>query len=797
MGALLQDLQYAARKLLRTPGFTSVALLTLILGIGANTAVFTVVNSVLLRPLPFEKPDQLVKVFVDNPEADVTKAPASPLDLEDWQKRNQVFASMAGYSTNPSGLTLTGSGEPEKFATAYVSGDFFPILRGPILLGRALTPADDRPGVGGAVVLSYALWQRRFGSDPKIVGKVLRLDENPFTVAGVMDRDFAFPSAGVEMWAPLSVIGANRIPRLRQVRWLDTIARLKPGVSIAQAQASLQSLALALEQEYPDSNKNWTGVHLTDLHTWLVGDVRTSLFVLLGVVALVLLIACANIANLLLARATTRSREIAIRTALGCESLLLSLMGGALGLLVSSWAVKLLLSFGPGIIPRVAEIGLDGRVLVFTLLISILTGTVFGIVPALRTAKPELRQTLTECSTGAGMGKAHHRLQRSLVVSQMALAVLLVIGAGLAVKSLWRLSTLDPGFNPRSSLVATFNIPSSRYPERPQYQLFYANVLERVANLPGVKAAGAIQNLPLLEHGGEKDSFTIQGRPAPPPGQEPLAIFNSIGGDYFGAMGIPLVRGRKFSAAEDRPESPPVAIINQAVARAHWPDKNPVGETLLNGKTPLRIVGVVGDVRNAGLSKPSEPEVYLPQTQRPRRGVAMVVRTTSDPALLVGGVRRAIREIDPSLPISRIETMEQVLSDSVTTQRFLALLLGVFSVIAMILAGVGIYGVLSFITSQRTREVGIRLAMGANQRDILFLIVGQGVAVALTGVVLGLAASLLATRVLTSLLFEVSPTDLTTFSTVVTVLVAVAFLASYIPARRAAGIDPIVALRQE
>ncbi|MEA2562154.1 MAG: putative transport system permease protein [Acidobacteriota bacterium] len=807
MGTLAQDLQYAFRKLFRTPGFTLVALFTLMLGIGANTAVFTVVNSVLIKPLPFEEPDRLVKVFVDNPEAELSDAPASPLDLEDWQRRNQVFAAMAAYSTTPSGLTLTGDGEPERLPTAYVSGDFFRTLKGPVLLGRALSPADDRPGEGGAVVLSWGLWQRRFGSDPKIVGRVLRLDEAPFTVVGVMDRDFAFPNADVELWAPLSVIGEKRIPRLRQVRWVETIARLKPGVSVNQAEANLQTLARALEQEYPDSNKGWTGGHLYDLHTWLVGDVRKSLFVLLGVVGLVLLIACVNIANLLLARATTRGREMAIRTALGAErkrilqqllseSLLLSLVGGALGLLISSWAVQVLLSLSGGAIPRIHEIGIDGRVMAFTLLISILTGTAFGIVPALQTAKPEIRGSLGESSTGAGTGKASHRLQSLLVVAEMALAVLLVIGAGLAVKSLWRLFAVDPGFDSRNALVTTFNIPSSRYPERPQYQAFYAQVLERAAHLPGVTAAGAIQSLPLIDQGGEKDILTIQGRPAPPPGQEPIAIFNTIGGDYFGAMGIRLLRGRKFTGA-DGPESPPVAIINQTLARQHWPEQNPVGQMLLSGETQIQIVGVVGDVRNAGLAKPSEPEVYLPHSQRPRRGVALVVRTVSDPALLAGAVRGAIREMDPSQPITEIATLEQILSESVTPQRFLALLLSIFSAMALILAGLGIYGVLSFVASQRTREVGIRIAMGADRRDILRLIIGQGVGVALLGVVLGLAASLALTRVLASLLYEVSPTDAATFSAVAAVLVMVALLASYIPARRAAGTNPMITLRQE
>lgn len=479
-----------------------------------------------------------------------------------------------------------------------------------------------------------------------------------------------------------------------------------------------------------------------------------------------------------------------------CESLLLSLIGGALGLLVSSWAVKVLLSLSAGTIPRTHEIGIDGWVLAFTLLISLFTGTAFGLVPALRTAKPQLRESLTESSTGAGVGKGRHRLQRLLVVAEMALAVLLVVGAGLTVKSLWRLFTVDPGFQAQHVLVATFNIPSSRYPERPQYLDFYAAVVERASHLPGVTAAGAIQSLPLMDDGGEKDTFAIQGRPAPPPGQEPLAIYNSIGGDYFGAMGIPLLQGRKFTA-DDRTDSPPVAIINQTLARSHWPGQNPVGQMLMNGETLLRIVGVVGDVRNVGLAKPSEPEIYLPQSQRPRRGVALVVRTNSDPSLLASGVRTAIREIDPSQPITTIETMEQVLSESVATQRFLALLLGIFSAVALVLAGVGIYGVLSFVTSQRTREVGIRIAMGANPRDILFLIVGQGVAVALVGVVLGLAASFVLARVLASLLYEVSPTDVTTYSAVAAVLVLVALLASYIPARRAAGIDPILALRLE
>jgi predicted permease len=805
MTRLIEDLAYAARRLLKNPSFTLVALATLALGIGANAAIFTVVDAVVLQPLAFAAPERLVKVFVDNPGANLANASASPLDIEDWQRRSRAFAAIGGYSTNGGDLALTGRGEPENLATAYVTPGFFAALEAPVGLGRTLLPSDSRPGGNRVVVISYGLWQRRFGAEPRVVGSTLTLDAAPFTVVGVLRSGAGFPTADVEIWAPASVVGEKAIPRLRQLRWMKAIARLAPGVSVEQARAELESRARALAQDYPESNKGWTQARLIPLQAWMIGDARRPLLVLLAVVAMVLLIACANLANLLLAQASARGREIAIRTALGAarsrivrqlltESLLLSLAGGALGLLAAAWTVKSLVALSAGSLPRVQEIAVDERVLIFTLMLSLLTGVVFGLAPAWKLSRLGGSDGLKEKAGTASRGR--HRFQQLLVIAEIALAMMLVIGAGLTARSLWNLFRVDPGLDPRNTLVATFSVPASRYPERGQVRAFVREIEQRLATQPGFVAVGGIQYLPLTGRGGERDTLTVVGEPAPA-GEEPIATFHPISGEYFRAMGIRLLRGRAFDLHDDA-EAPPVAIVNRTLAHRYFGARDPIGRAVRSGDSPpMRIVGMVGDVKSLGLAAATEPEVYVPFEQRMRLRMSLVARTRTEPLQLVGQLGATLHEVDKFLPISAVRTMADVLAESTARRRFLALLLAGFSLLALVLAAVGIYGVTSFLANQRLQEIGVRMALGATPGDILRRIVGEGLGITLLGVLLGLVATSALAQLLASQLFGLSPRDAATYVAVAAVLVLVAALASYLPARRAAATDPVAVLRQE
>ena len=807
MQTLIEDLAYAVRRLLKDPAFTLVALATLALGIGANSAIFTVVDAVILRPLPFTAPDRLVKLFVDNPRAKLTDASASPLDIEDWRRRGRAFAGLAGYSTTGGDLALTGAGEPANLATAYVTADFFATLEPPTALGRTLLPSDSRPGADRVVVLGSGIWRRRFGADPAVLGRTLTLNDAPFTVVGVLRGDAGFPTADVDVWAPASVIREDEIPRLRQLRWMKAIARLHPGVTLEQARAELAAGAYALAQQYPASNQGWTEARVVPLQSWMIGDTRKPLLVLSAVVGMVLLIACANLANLLLAKASGRGREIAIRAALGAarsrvvrqlltESTLLSLLGGILGLFAATWTVKAIVGLSAGLFPRAQGIAVDQRVMIFTLLLSLLTGALFGLAPAVELSRQQPGDSLKQKTATGGRDRRRHRLQGLLVVAETAAAVSLTIGSGLAGRSLWNLVRVDPGFDSANVLVATFTLPESRHPESSQ-PAFLGEIEQRLAGQAGFIAVGGIQRLPLAGRGAERDILTAVGEPAPAPGQEPTATFNPISGDYFRAMGIPMIKGRAFSPQDDA-AAPPVAIISRTAARRYFGERDPIGRAVRSGNAPpMRIVGVVGDVKSRDLAAASELEVYVPFAQRMRERVVLVARTRTNPLRFAGVLRSNIQDLDKLLPLSSLQTMEDVMAGSTAKPRFLAVLLGIFSGLALVLAAVGIYGVISFLSSQRAQEIGVRLALGATRADILRLIVGHGLGMTMVGVALGLLVATGVSRLIGSLLFEVSPTDGLTYGVVAAVLVVVAACASYLPAHRAAAADLVRALSQE
>ncbi|MGB7921784.1 MAG: ABC transporter permease [Pyrinomonadaceae bacterium] len=810
IGTLRQDIRYGFRMMLKSPVFTVVTVLALALGIGANTAIFSVINAVLLRPLPYSNPDQLVLMWEKNPRmVDLDRMWVAYPNFADWKNQNQVFEQMAVYRTG--GGNLTGEAEPEQIQVAQVSSDFFPLLGVQPVMGRSFLPEEDRPGAQQSIIVSHGLWQRRFGGDPALVGKQLMLDGESFTVVGIMPPSFSFPerpSNPIEAWAPVG-LDANQTGMKGRGNHpgLTAIARLKPGVTFAEARANMESVARSLAQQYPDSNAENT-VTMTTLNEELTGDVRPALLVLLAGVAFVLLIACANVANLLLARATTRHREIAIRTALGAsrwrvvrqlltESILLALMGGVLGIVLALWGVDLLLAVSPEDIPRLAEAGIDSHVLLFSLAISLLTGVVFGLAPALQASKLELTEALKEGGRGLAGSILRNRLRSLLVVSELALALVLLVGAGLMMKSFLRLQRVDPGFNSENVLLARIPLPPVKYSEPQQQAAFFQQVVERVKSLPGVQAA-AVGSSPPLGGGSWQSGAGIEGRAI----KDFLVDINVISPDYTSALGIKLKTGRLFTE-QDKKESAPVVLIDETLAERYWPNEDPVGQRMGFNRDdkgqPIwrEVVGVVGHVKHYGLDAESRVQIYLPYLQVSRSSMSLVVRTDGDPASLAPALRREILALDKDQPVASLRTMEDVVSESVAQPRFSTLLLGVFAGVALILAAVGIYGVIAYSVMQRTHEIGIRMALGAGRGDILKLVLGQGMALALTGIAIGLVAAFIVTRVMTSLLFNVSATDPTTFAAVALLLALVALVAIYIPARRAMKVDPMIALRYE
>jgi putative ABC transport system permease protein len=804
---LRQDLRYAIRSLARRPGFTAVVALTLAIGIGANTAIFSVVNAVLLRSLPYAEPDRLVMLWGTATDGDSSKVArwTSYPDFIDIRDQARSFERIAAFRSPE--VTLTGADmEPTRLMDAATTSSLFATLRATPLLGRGLLPQDEQPGTAHVVVLSHALWRSRFGGDPRIVGRALILDGEPYTVVGVMPAGFEYPS-GVQLWRPLV---PDSTDAARGKHTLRVVARLKPGVTLAQAEAEVRTIARRLEGQFPDDNAK-RSARLEPMRDAIVGKARPTLLVLFGAVGLVLLISCTNVANLFLARAVARGREVAVRTALGAnrgqlvryflsESLLLALLGGVGGLALAFGGVPLLVAAAPRTIPRLAEIGIDRVVLVFLLLVSTLTGLAFGIVPALRLSRAGAAGTLAETTRSVTSGHAHRRFRQLLVVAEVALAVVLVIGAALLIKSFWRLQRVDPGFDPRNLLTVQLQLPTSRYSERRQVRAFLDELRRRVQAAPGVRSAAIALEHPLSA--GWTTSFTLHDRPAPPRGEEPEARMRPVTPGYFRTVGVPLLAGRDIGE-RDAVDAPGVVVVNEAFVRRHFPRENPIGKRIdrvpwwPEMPTSLEIVGVVGNERFLGLQQEPDPATYFAVSQFPFNEMYLIVRTTGDPAAFTPTVRRIVWELDRDLPLDNVQTMEQILNESIAATRFNASLVSLFAVIALLLATIGIYGVLSYTVAQRTGEIGIRMALGAERGVVRRLVVRQGMTLALLGVGAGLVTALVATRLLSTLLFDVSATDPMVFAAVALLLSSVAFLAAYLPARRASHIDPMVALRAE
>jgi putative ABC transport system permease protein len=807
LGDLSQDLRYGLRMLLKNPGFTLVAIIALALGIGANTAIFSVVNTVLLRPLPYKDPDRLAMVWEENSKQGFPRDTPATANYIDWRDQNHVFESMA--AMNEVSFNLTGTGEPERIDGRFVSASLFQLLGVDPQFGRAFRPEEDRPGANHVVILSNGLWQRRFGSDPAIIGRTINLDAESFTVVGVMPRNFQFPSRRDQFWVPIA-FDAKQAGN-RESHYLEVIARIKPGITLQQARAEMTTIATRLQQQYPATNTS-IGAVVTPLHEHVVGDIKPALLVLLGAVAFVLLISCANVANLLLARAAVRQKEIALRLALGAsrsrmtrqfltESMLLSAFGGGAGLLLSILGLDLLKRFIPPNISQVQAIAIDAKVLLFTLLISVATGLLFGLAPAAQMANSDLNDTLKETGRDSAAGTHGTRIRGFLIISEVAVSFLLLIGAGLLINSFIRLRHVDPGFRPENLLTMKIVLPPTRYPDKERRSLFYDELLRRVETLPGVASAAVATNLPLTSNG-DSLGIAIEGRADPAPDRMPIVITRVVSPGYFKTMSIPLIEGRVFTEG-DKADSPPAVVISETTARRFWPGENSLGKQIKVGYSGspnpwMTVVGVVKDVRQFDLITEPKLQMYLPHPQveffEPR---ALVIRANFDPLTLAGTVRQTVWGIDKDQPVSDISSMEEIVSDSVARQRFSMLLLGVFAGLALILAAVGIYGVMSYSVAQRTREIGIRMALGAQRSDVLKMTIGHGLRLVLTGVAIGLAAAFVLTRVMSTLLFGVSSTDPLTFISISIVLIGVAVLASYVPALRATRVDPMFALRYE
>jgi len=805
---LLHDLRYAARMQRKNLAFTIIAVIALALGIGANTAIFSVVNTVLLRPLPYNDPERLVMVWEDATRHGYPRDTPAAANYVDWRDQNQVFEGMAAIADES--FNLTGTGDPERLEGRLVSANLFPLLGVDPQIGRVFTAAEDQPGAQRVVLLSYALWQRRFGGDPGIVGKPLTLNGESYVVVGIMPARFQFPSSDDQVWVPIALTSEQAANRNRH--YLQIVARLKPGVTLAQAQTEMSTIATRLQQQYPQSNTD-LGAAVTSLHEHQVGDIRPALLILLGAVGLVLLIACANVANLLLARAAVRQKEIAVRVALGArrwrlvrqfltESVLLSTLGGIVGLGIAYGGLILLKAFIPENISQAREISIDFKVLGFTLLVSVLTGLIFGLAPAIQAVRFNQIDTLKEGGRDAATGGSGKRLRSLLVVAEVAISLVLLIGAGLLINSFLRLRNVDPGFRADNLLTMRIILPKPKYAKFAQRSAFYTELIQRVQSVAGVRSAAVTTNLPLYRQG-NSTSISIEGQPEPPPGQEAIIVTRVISPGYFNTMSIPLLSGRDLTDQDSITARYAVVVISETMARRYWPNEDPVGKRIALGRARsdedwIQVIGVVKDVRQFELTAEPRPQMYLSYRQaglfEPRD---LVVKTDVEPTSLAATVRKAVWEIDKDQPVSNIQTMEQILGDSIARQRFSMLLLVIFAAVAMILAGVGIYGVMSYSVAQRTREIGIRMALGAQTGAVLKLAVGYGMKLVVIGVVIGLIAAFALTRVMSTLLFGVTATDPATFTLISLLLIAVAALASYIPARRATKVNPIIALRYE
>ena len=814
MDTLLQDLRYSLRRLAKSPSFSAIVVLTLGLGIGANTAIFSAVNAILLRPLPYAEPERLATIEHVYPSLDL-EAPVSAPGFRDYAERGRSFQSMAvqtGWAAN-----LTGVGEPVRLQGARVTGRFFPTLRVPAMVGRTIQPGEDAAGQDHVVVLGYAVWQRLFGGDPGVVGRSLSLNGESYQVVGVMPREFRdFFNRNVELWSPLVFQPDQLTDENRTSEFLSLTARLRDGVALADAQAEMRALAGQLKRDYPATYAPDWSLGVTALSTRATGNIRPALLVLLGAVGFVLLIACANVANLLLSRAAARGKEIAIRSALGAsrdrlvrqlltESAILSLAGGAVGLVLAYWGVRTLGAINAGNLPRAEEIRVDGVVALFTLAVSLLAGLVFGLAPALHAARPNLQSTLKEGGRGSAGDRGSQSLRRMLVVAETALALTLLTGAGLLIKSFARLQGVDPGFVPERMLTFNLALPDARYAENPQQIAFFDRVLPALRAAPGVHSAGATSVMP-FGGGWSTASFEVEGYQTPENQPGPWGDVRIVTPGFLETLRVPLTRGRLLSE-QDRDGGPTVAVIDEEFVRRFWPRDNPIGKRFTFGPPDgatdtttrewIEVVGVVGHTKHEGLDAEARLQLYLPYRQVPQQFMTVAVRTAGDPDRYVNQLRDAVRSVDPELPISNVRTMDELIEQSVGQRRLSMMLLSLFSGIALVLASIGIYGVMSYSVTQRARELGVRIALGAGQADVLRLVLRQGMSLALTGIAIGVAAALLLTRLIQSQLFAVRASDPLTFVGVALLLGVTALAANLVPAVRAMRVDPAVVLRDE
>jgi putative ABC transport system permease protein len=796
-----QDFRFSLRSLLKRPGFTAIALLALALGIGANTAIFSLVNAVILQPLPYRDPDRLISVYGTRNRS--TQGSVGPTDFLDYRSQNKTFEQFAASGSMMLPMNLTGSGEPERLNASIITGNYFDTFGVRPALGRGFSLENEKTGQDHVTVLSHAFWQTRFGGDPNIVNKTINLDGKAYEVLGVMPAEVVLPQPA-QLWVPIN-FDADPEMKMRNARFLRGIGRLKEGVTLDQAQTDTDLIAAQLEQQYPDSNTGWS-LRLIPLREILVGGSRTMLFILFGAVGFVLLIACANVANLLLVRAAARQKEIAMRTALGAsrlriirqmitESLLLAIFGGALGALLAVAGVKLLVSLGEDNIPRTANVKIDATVLAFTLLISLATGLLFGLAPAIRTMKENLVDALKDGIRGGSEATVKNRTRSLLVVFESAIAVMLLIAAGLLIRSLVALQNVDPGFDPNNVLTLRVDLPRQKYNTPEKASNFFEQLETRVAGLPGVEAVGLITDLPLS--GEARDMpYRVEGRPAT--SDIAFVDFRRVNKNYFSAMRIPLRRGRNFTEQEVR-QSDKAIVVSQAFVDSVFPNEEALGKRLIiwSGirNEPYEIIGIVGDTRYQSLQGEPSATMYVPT--RELLFVNLVIRTQGDPLSLVGGVRKEVNALDPDQPIAAIRPMTEWVAMSAAGARYRTTLLGLFALLAMILAATGIYGVMSYSVAQRTQEIGVRMALGARPLDVLKLVVRQGMMLALIGVIVGLAGALALTRVMSSLLFGVTERDPITFVAVAALLIVVAFISCFVPAHRATRVDPLIALRCE
>jgi putative ABC transport system permease protein len=811
MDTLIRDIRYAARGIVKQPAFTAIVLLTLGLGIGASTAIFSVVNSVVLRNLPYRQPDRIVAIQELSEKG--TRVQVTSANFLDWRAQNTVFEHLAAIRVGTSNLALADYAE--RIDIAQTSANFFDVFGVTPTYGRFFIPTDEQAGHEPIVVLSHALWQIRFGSDPQLVGKPIRLDGRNYTVVGIAPPRFQYP-AKTEAWLPPlklvpEMFEQQDVTQTRGMGYLAAVALLKPGVSLPQAAGEMETITARLRKQYPESNNNRFN-KVVSLHEHLVGDTDTMLWLLLGAVSFVLLIACANVANLLLANASSRQKEIAIRTALGAsrfrvvrqlftESALLALGGGAVGLLLSVWGVPLITQLLPREFPRIDEIQMDWRVLGFTLVASVLTGFLFGLAPALHITKFGVQDAMRESSHGAGGSVHRSRLRQALIAAEVALSVVLLAGAGLLFRSFLQLQSVNAGFAPEQLLTAQLTPAGEKFRDDTNLINYFDNITERVAAVPGVREVGVINTLPLQK--GPTLRFRIEGRAPLTIDKWPPANYRTVSPNYFHVMNIPVLQGRTFTRG-DNEQSRTVLMVNQSLVDKNFSGENVVGRRINFGRTDdnqqpvwLEIVGVVADIKNLELKEPPEPEVYFSTLQGPFQTMSIVIRSNTEPTSLVSAVRQAVAEVDKTVPIADFETMERLVTESVMQPRFNMVLLGLFSGIALLLSAAGIYGVTSYTVTQRTHELGIRLALGAQLGDVLKLILKQGLVVIVIGLAIGLGAAFVLTRLLKSLLFGVTATDPLTFAAIALLLSIVALIACYVPARRATKVDPLVALRYE